>query len=86
MVAITFGVISYKIILNSLALLTPIIVHADLEGAINKQISIAALVQLEGLNLPRPNVTGQATIPLKVLEGGNLFTITANLGKKSGDF
>lgn len=49
-------------------------------------ISISAIVQLEGLNLPRPNATGKATIPLQLLAGGKVFTITATLGEKSGNF
>ncbi|ABG52966.1 hypothetical protein Tery_3935 [Trichodesmium erythraeum IMS101] len=54
--------------------------------ATTPQISTGAIVQLEGLNLPRPKVTGITTIPLKFLDSGTAFTLTATLGKKSGDF
>ena len=49
-------------------------------------ISTGAIVQLEGLNLPRPKVTGIATIPLNFLDSGKAFILTATLGKKSGNF
>ncbi|MDY6803677.1 MAG: retropepsin-like aspartic protease [Cyanobacteriota bacterium] len=47
---------------------------------------LKAIVQLEGLNLPRPKVTGKATIPLKVLDGGKVFVATVNIGGKPADF
>ncbi|MDE5068510.1 MAG: hypothetical protein O4752_04905 [Trichodesmium sp. St4_bin8_1] len=50
------------------------------------QTSTGAIVQLEGLNLPRQKVTGIATIPLNFLDSGTAFTLTATLGEKSGDF
>lgn len=56
------------------------------ENTIHKYREIGAIVELEGLNLPRPKVTGKATIPLQFLTGGTAFTVTATLGKKSGNF
>lgn len=84
--AIIVGVLVCKIISNSLAISKPIIFPEYLNIATHKNISIAAIVQLEGLKLPRPKVTGTATIPLEFLEGGKAFTLTATLGKKSGSF
>ena len=85
-VAIILGTISCTIIPNSLAILTPIIFRQKVENTTDKNRSIAAIVQLEGLNLPRPKVTGKATIPLQPLAGGKAFTLTATLGEKSGTF
>ncbi|NET26647.1 retropepsin-like aspartic protease [Okeania sp. SIO1I7] len=56
------------------------------ENTIHKYRKIGAIVELEGLNLPRPKVTGKATIPFQFLTGGKAFTVTATLGKKSGNF
>ena len=56
------------------------------ENTIHKYRKIGAIVELEGLNLPRPKVTGKATIPLQFLAGGTAFTLTATLGKKTGNF
>lgn len=56
------------------------------ENTIHKYRKIGAIVELEGLNLPRPKVTGKATIPFQFLTGGKAFTLTATLGKKSGNF
>ncbi|NES75115.1 MULTISPECIES: retropepsin-like aspartic protease [Okeania] len=56
------------------------------ENTIYKYRKIGAIVELEGLNLPRPKVTGKATIPFQFLTGGKAFTLTATLGKRSGNF
>ncbi|WP_413160110.1 retroviral-like aspartic protease family protein [Capilliphycus salinus ALCB114379] len=45
-----------------------------------------AIVQLKGLNFPIPRIQGQATIPLKRLEGSQVFTVKLTLGNISGDF
>ncbi len=45
-----------------------------------------AIVQLKGLNFPPPQTQGQATIPLKRLEGSQVFTVELNLGNQSGEF
>ncbi|GEM_PF-1054428 len=45
-----------------------------------------AIVQLKGLNFPPPRTQGQATIPLKRLEGSQVFTVELNLGNQSGEF
>ncbi|MEB3277805.1 MAG: retropepsin-like aspartic protease [Lyngbya sp.] len=45
-----------------------------------------AIVQLKGLNFPIPRIEGQATIPLKRLEGSQVFTVKLTLGNISGDF
>ena len=83
---IIIGAISCIIISPSLAQLKPIIFPQYIVIFARKKISIAAIVQLEGLNLPRPKVTGKATIPLEFLDGGKAFTLTATLGEKSGNF
>ncbi|NET14360.1 MAG: hypothetical protein F6K08_16780, partial [Okeania sp. SIO1H6] len=44
------------------------------ENTIYKYRKIGAIVELEGLNLPRPKVTGKATIPFQFLTGGKAFT------------
>ncbi|NEQ78393.1 MAG: clan AA aspartic protease [Okeania sp. SIO2C9] len=56
------------------------------ENTTHKYRKIGAIVELEGLNLPRPKVTGKATIPLQFLTGGKAFSLTATLGKKLGNF
>jgi len=48
--------------------------------------SLNAIVRLEGLNLPNPKTIGQATIPLKLLEGSQVFTLKLNIGGKFGSF
>ncbi len=83
--AILVGVISYSTISASLGL-TPITILQYLVKFSQQNTSIAAIVQLKGLNLPRPKVTGNATIPLEFLDSGKAFTVTATLGKKSGIF
>lgn len=47
---------------------------------------LKAIVQLEGLNFPIPRIRGRATIPLKRLEGSQVFTLELSLGNVSGDF
>ncbi|MEB3342910.1 retropepsin-like aspartic protease [Okeania sp.] len=83
---IIVGAISSIIIFPTLAQIKSFILPQDLVIFGRKNISIAAIVQLEGLNLSRPKVTGKATIPLKFLDGGKAFTLTATLGGKSGNF
>ena len=99
---IIIGAISCIIISQSLARLRPVLGKQDVAIAPKKptllrnsdnnyiatvqHISIGAIVQLEILNLLRPKVTGIATIPLKFLDSGKAFTITATLGEKSGNF
>lgn len=85
-VAIVLGTISCIIIPNSLAELTPLVFQQNVKNTTDKNRSIGAIVELEGLNLPRPKVTGKATIPFQFLEGGKAFSVTATLGKKSGNF
>ncbi|WP_094678429.1 retropepsin-like aspartic protease [Hydrocoleum sp. CS-953] len=83
---IIIGAISCIIIAPSLAQLTPIIFPQNIVIFPRKNRSIGAIVQLEGLNLPRPKVTGKATIPLEFLDGGKAFTLKVTLGEKSGNF
>ncbi|MEM1170901.1 MAG: retropepsin-like aspartic protease [Cyanobacteria bacterium P01_H01_bin.35] len=83
---IIIGAIGCIIIAPSLAQLIPIIFPQNIVIFPQKNRSIGAIVQLEGLNLPRPKVTGEATIPLEFLDGGKAFTLTATLGGKSGNF
>ncbi len=45
-----------------------------------------AIVQLKDLNFPPPRTQGQATIPLKLLEGSQVFTVELTLGNASGEF
>ncbi|EAW34639.1 hypothetical protein L8106_21989 [Lyngbya sp. PCC 8106] len=45
-----------------------------------------AIVQLKGLNFPPPQTQGEATIPLKRLEGSQVFTVELTLGNQSGEF
>ena len=83
---IIIGAISCIIIAPSLAQITPIIFPQNIVIFPRKNRSIGAIVQLEGLNLPRPKVTGEATIPLEFLDGGKAFTLTATIGEKLGNF
>ncbi|MGD1806844.1 retroviral-like aspartic protease family protein [Dapis sp. BLCC M126] len=83
---IILATMSCIIIYPSLAQLKPIIFPQDIVILNRKNISIGAIVQLEGLNLPRPKVTGKATIPLEFLDGGKAFTLTATLGGNWGNF
>jgi predicted aspartyl protease len=48
--------------------------------------SIAAIVQLKGLDVPAPKVKGSATLPLKNLEQAQVFTAVALFGKLPGRF
>ncbi len=45
-----------------------------------------AIVQLKGLDVPRPRVKGTATMPLKVLDQTQVFTTVGFLGKLPGRF
>ncbi|NEQ37472.1 MAG: clan AA aspartic protease [Okeania sp. SIO3I5] len=99
---IIIGAISCIIISPSLALIRPIVWQKNVAIAPTKpnflkngkrnyiptyqHTLIGAIVQLEGLNLPSPKVTGRANIPLKFLGGGTAFTLTATIGEKSGNF
>ncbi len=83
---IILAAISCIIIAPSLAQLKPIIFPQNIVIFPRKNRSIGAIVELEGLNLPRPKVTGEATIPLEFLDGGKAFTLKVTLGEKSGDF
>jgi predicted aspartyl protease len=49
-------------------------------------LSIAAIVQLKGLNVPPPKVKGSATLPLSVLAQAQVFTAVALFGKLPGRF
>jgi predicted aspartyl protease len=48
--------------------------------------SIAAIVQLKGLNVPPPKVKGSAILPLTVLAQAQVFTAVALFGKLPGRF
>jgi predicted aspartyl protease len=48
--------------------------------------SIAAIVQLKGLNVSPPKVKGSATLPLTVLAQAQVFTAVALFGKLPGRF
>lgn len=49
-------------------------------------LPLNAIVKLQGLNLPPPRTVGQATIPLQLLEGSQVFTFQLKIGDESGSF
>lgn len=63
--------------------------HFILKSSQNHRLhgfELNAIVQLKGLNLPPPQTRGEATIPLQVLEGSQVFTLELTIGRKVGNF
>lgn len=58
---------------------------------LNRQRTIAlsrlkAIVRLQNMELPPPKVAGEATLPMRLLEGGQVWTIDLELMGKSGRY
>jgi len=51
-----------------------------------KTPQIQAIVRLQNMELPLPRVAGQAILPMRLLEGGQVWTINLNLVGKLGRF
>jgi clan AA aspartic protease (TIGR02281 family) len=47
---------------------------------------LKAIVRLQDMEIPLPKVTGEATLPMRLLEGGQVWTIDLNLGRNSGRY
>ncbi|XDE63938.1 aspartyl protease family protein [Arthrospira platensis BEA 1257B] len=47
---------------------------------------LRAIVQLEGLNLPRPQTTGESQVSLHPIEGSQVFAVDVEIGESRGGF
>ncbi|MBE9228234.1 retroviral-like aspartic protease family protein [Phormidium sp. LEGE 05292] len=47
---------------------------------------LKAIVRLQNIELPPPKVSGEATLPIRLLEGGQVWTIDLKLGEKSARY
>lgn len=45
-----------------------------------------AIVQLEGLNLPRPKTAGESRVSLHPIEGSQVFSVDVEIGESRGQF
>lgn len=64
--------------LSAIALpLTPTVASAN---------STHAIVRLKNMELPRPTVSGQASLPLHLLPDGKVWTVDLKIGQQSGRF
>ncbi|MFB2834545.1 retroviral-like aspartic protease family protein [Floridanema evergladense] len=54
--------------------------------AFSKISQLKAIVRLQNMELPPPKVSGEATLPMRLVEGGQVWTIDLKLGGKSGRY
>ncbi|MGA9381895.1 MAG: retroviral-like aspartic protease family protein, partial [Phormidium sp.] len=52
----------------------------------SKISQLKAIVRLQNMELPPPKVSGEATLPMRLLEGGQVWTIDLKLEGKSGRY
>ena len=66
--------------------LTPTAIALPLPPMATPANSTHAIVRLKNMELPRPTVSGQATLPLHLLPDGKVWTIDLKIGQQSGRF